>query len=47
MPYTTEMEIKGEERPRAEKDGYYIVYINVEDGTVEQYEYNSALGGIG
>ena len=47
MPYTAEMEIKSEERPRAEKDGYYIVYVNVEDGTVERYVYDSALGGIG
>ena len=30
-----------------EKDGYYIVYVNVETGAVEQYEYNSALAGLG
>ena len=32
---------------RTEKDGYYNVYINVETGMVEQYEYNSALAGEG
>ncbi len=32
---------------RAEKDGYYNVFVNVEDGTVEEYEYNSALSGEG
>ena len=31
----------------AEKDGYYIVYVNVETGAVEEYEYNSALAGLG
>ena len=30
-----------------EKDGYYIVYVNVETGVVEEYEYNSALAGEG
>ena len=33
--------------PREEKDGYYIVYVNVEIGEIEEYEYNSGLGGIG
>ena len=28
-------------------EGYYQVYINVENGEIEKYEYNSALGGIG
>ena len=32
---------------RTEKDGYYKVYINVETGEVEQYEYNSGLAGQG
>lgn len=32
---------------RTEKDGYYNVYVNVETGEVENYEYNSALGGEG
>lgn len=31
----------------SEKDGYYVVYINVTDGTVEDYTFNSGLGGIG
>ena len=47
MPYTTEMMDKGESWPRTEKDGYYLVYVNVEDGTVERYLYDSALGGVG
>ena len=29
------------------KDRYYVVYINVETGEAEKYEYNSGLGGIG
>jgi len=33
--------------PREEKDGYYIVYVNVETGEIEEYEFNSGLGGIG
>ena len=37
----------GEITGRTEKDGYYRVYVNTENGTVEQYEYNSALGGEG
>ncbi len=28
-------------------EGYYQIYINVENGEIEKYEYNSALGGIG
>lgn len=32
---------------RTEKDGYYKVYVNVENGTIEEYEYNSAVGGEG
>lgn len=44
--YTTEQQ-NGEFRGRTEKDGYYKVYVNVENGTIEEYEYNSALGGEG
>lgn len=33
--------------PREEKDGYYIVYVNVETGVIEEYEYNSGLAGQG
>jgi len=32
---------------RTEMDGYYIVYVNVETGSIEEYEYNSALAGQG
>ena len=45
--YTTEQQQNGEARGRTEKDGYYKVYVNVENGAVEEYEYNSALGGEG
>lgn len=34
-------------RPRAEMDGFYNVFVNVETGAVESFEYNSALNGIG
>ena len=33
--------------PWAEKDGYYLVYVNVETGEIEEYEYNSGLAGQG
>ena len=33
--------------PRGEMDGYYVVYVNVETGEIESYEYNSGLGGLG
>ena len=33
--------------PRGEKDGYYNVFVNVETGEIEEYEYNSGLGGKG
>ncbi len=32
---------------RTDKDGYYNVFVNVETGVVEEYEYNSALAGEG
>ena len=38
---------EGGDENRTEKDGYYIVYVNVETGAIEQFEYNSALGGWG
>ena len=28
-------------------NGYCIVYVNVETGAVEEYEYNSSLAGQG
>ena len=33
--------------PREEKDGYYVVWVNVETGEIEEYEYNSGLAGKG
>ncbi len=47
QPLTAEQEENGEPRPFEEKDGYYNVYVNVETGEIEEYEYNSGLGGQG
>ena len=44
--YADQVEVDGNVN-RSEKDGYYNVYINVETGEVEEYEYNSALSGEG
>lgn len=46
-PVTDEMAESGEEPPRTAMDGFYNVFVNVETGTIEEYEYNSALAGIG
>ena len=46
-PYTTQQMMNGESRPHMDKEGYYIVYVNVTDGTVEEYEHDSGLGGEG
>ncbi|MBR4502924.1 MAG: hypothetical protein IKP22_13750 [Clostridia bacterium] len=46
-PYTTQQMINGEPRPHMDKEGYYNVYVNVKDGTVEEYEHDSGLGGEG
>ncbi len=45
--YTTEQLAKDEPRGRTSMDGYYRVFVNVETGAVEEYEYNSAMGGEG
>ena len=37
----------GDPADHMEKDGYYKIYVNVETGVIEQYEYNSSLGGVG
>ncbi|MBR6184638.1 MAG: hypothetical protein IKQ41_00065 [Clostridia bacterium] len=37
----------GDLTKRTEMNGYYIVYVNVETGTVEEYAYNSSLAGQG
>ena len=47
QPLTADQMLLNEKREYTEKDGYYIVYVNVETGEIEQYEYNSALGGEG
>ncbi len=47
QPVTTDMLDRGEEPGRTEMDGFYIVFINVETGEIEEFEYNSALAGQG
>ena len=37
----------GDMTKRTEMNGYYNVYVNVETGAVEEYEYNSSLAGQG
>ena len=44
--YSGEFET-GDGTRRTEMNGYYKVFVNVETGAVEEYEYNSALGGEG
>ena len=44
--YNDEFET-GDMTNRTGMNGYYMVYVNVETGAVEEYEYNSALGGEG
>ncbi len=46
-PFTMQQELSGEKCPHMEKEGYYNVFVNVETGVVEEYEYNSGLGGLG
>ena len=45
--YTTAQMENNEPLGHEEKDGFYVVYVNVETGEIEQYDYNSALGGQG
>ena len=47
QPLTAEQEANGEERDYKEGDGYYNVFVNVETGEIEDFEYNNGLGGIG
>lgn len=46
-PVATEMPDHGEESGRTEMDGFYNVFVNVETGEIEEFEYNSALAGQG
>ena len=47
QPLTTEQMANGGEREYTEKDGYYNVFVNVETGEIEEYEYNNGLAGQG
>ena len=47
QPLTAEQEANGEERDYKEGDGYYNVFVNVETGEIEDFEYSNGLGGVG
>lgn len=47
QPVTDEMLQSGEEPGREDMDGFYNVFVNVETGEIEEFEYNSALAGQG
>ena len=47
QPMTTEEYEAGKPLDYKEGDGYYVVYVNVETGEIEEYVYNSGLGGQG
>ncbi|MCR5566730.1 MAG: hypothetical protein K6F61_07740 [Clostridiales bacterium] len=47
QPLTAEQMENGEEREYREGDGYYNVFVNVETGEIEDFEYNNGLGGLG
>ena len=44
--YNDEFET-GDMTKRTEMNGFYNVFVNVETGVVEEYEYNSSLAGQG
>ena len=48
-PEVPEEELEGDVAVRQykDKDGYYVVYVNVETGEIEDYQYNSGLSGQG
>ena len=47
QPMTAEEYEAGKPLDYKEGDGYYVVQVNVETGEIEEYEYNSGLGGQG
>lgn len=47
QPMTTEEYEAGKPLDYKEGDGYYVVYVNVETGEIEEYVYNSGLEGQG
>lgn len=47
QPMTEEEYEAGKPLDYKEGDGYYVVYVNVETGEIEEYIYNSGLGGQG
>ena len=47
QPLTTEQEANEAERDYQEGDGYYNVFVNVETGEIEEFEYNNGLAGLG
>ena len=47
QPMTVEQTESGEPLAYREGDGYYNVFVNVETGEIEEYQYYSGLGGQG
>ena len=47
QPMTVEQTENGEPLAYREGDGYYNVFVNVETGEIEEYQYYSGLGGQG
>ena len=47
QPMTAEEYEAGKPLDYKEGDGYHVVQVNVETGEIEEYEYNSGLGGQG
>lgn len=47
QPLTAEQIEKELDRDYKEGDGYYNVYVNVETGEIEEFEYCNGLGGVG
>ena len=47
QPMTVEQIENGEPLAYREGDGYYNVFVNVETGEIEEYQYYSGLGGQG
>lgn len=47
QPLTVEEMDSGAQREYREKDGYYNVFVNVETGEIEEFEYNNGMAGLG
>ena len=47
QPLTAEQVKNEEERDYREGDGFYNVFVNVETGEIEEFEFNNGLAGLG